>query len=40
MITADKIVINETTNVVISAWVGNSGTVGEGEEDVVIEPKA
>ena len=40
MITADEIVINETTNVVISAWVGNSVTVGEGEEDVAIEPKA
>ena len=31
MITADKTMIIETTNVIISTWLGNSGIVGDGE---------
>jgi hypothetical protein len=41
MITADKIMTIETTNVIPSNWSGNSGTVGDGEGDDVGEaPKA
>jgi hypothetical protein len=48
MIAADKPMIIEATNAIISTWAGNSGTVGDGdairvglgEGDDVGEPKA
>ena len=36
MITADKTAIIEATNVIPSNWAGNSGTVGDGEGEVLV----